>query len=242
MTVEPNPTVKSPRSRLEGQLRYQFQEESLLETALTHPSIVAESKLHSVDNQRLEYLGDAVLQLVLTEALYRRFPEQGEGVLTKWRARLVSKPALASFGRALQLGEDMLMGKGEEANGGRQRDSTLADCVEAVLGAIYLDGGFEAAQTVVLQVVGSALDEVTQSAESGNPKGELQEALQAIASEGPVYQILSAIGPDHDKKFLAAVIWRGEELGRGEGVSKKLAEAAAASTALAEGRWRGEGN
>ena len=238
MTVESNPAVSSSVKRIEENLSYQFQDSSLLQAALTHPSFVAENKSHKIDNQRLEYLGDAVLQLVLTEALYLRFPNEAEGALTKWRARLVSKPALATFGNELELGNEILIGKGEEANGGRSRDSNLADCVEAVLGAIYLDGGFNAAQEVVLRVVGGAFEEVTQSTESGNPKGELQEILQAISVESPVYKILSAMGPDQDKKFTASVTWKEKVLGKGKGASKKIAEAAAAAHALTQGKWR----
>ncbi|MGJ8725062.1 MAG: ribonuclease III [Roseibacillus sp.] len=238
MTVESANAVRSSLTPIEDHLSYQFKDKTLLAAALTHPSLIAESKSHNVDNQRLEYLGDAVLQLALTEVLYLRFPDEGEGPLTKWRARLVSKPALAAFGEQLNLGAEMLMGKGEEANGGRSRSSNLADCVEAVLGAVYLDGGFNEAQKVVLKMVGSALDEVTQSDETGNPKGDLQEALQALFSDNPIYSILSATGPDHDKKFVASVTWRGDVLGQGEGASKKTAEAAAAADALVQGKWR----
>ena len=238
VTVQSNRPVQTVLTQLEAKLGYQFRDSSLLQTALTHPSIVAESKSHNADNQRLEFLGDAVLQLVLTEDLYLRFPTEGEGVLTKWRARLVSKPALAAFGTQLELGGEILMGKGEEANGGRSRSSTLADCIEAVLGAVYLDGGFEKAQEVVLKMVGSALKEVTQSSETGNPKGELQEVLQAITPESPNYKILSATGPDHDKNFRASVTWKGCLLGEGKGASKKIAEAAAASDALKNKNWR----
>ena len=242
MTVDPKNAVQAYVSLIEKNLTYRFKDSSLLETALTHPSIVAENKSYIVDNQRLEFLGDAVLQLTVTEELYLRFPEKGEGVLTKWRSRLVSKPALAAFGAELKLGSAILLGKGEEANGGRNRDSTLADCVEAVLGAVYLDGGFEAAKKVVMSMVCKAIEEVTQSSESGNPKGELQEVLQAIATEGPVYSILSATGPDHDKKFISEVTWQAMQLGQGEGASKKAAEARAASNALARKIWDTQSN
>lgn len=225
-------------SRIEEKLSYHFKDLSLLQAALTHPSIIAESKEHLIDNQRLEYLGDAVLQLAVTEDLYLRFPDEGEGPLTKWRARLVSKPALAEFGMKLEIGNAILMGKGEEANGGRTRSSTLADCIEALLGAVYLDGGFFEAQKVVLRIVADAIEEVTQSNETGNPKGELQEVLQAIVPISPIYEILSATGPDHDKVFVASVTWRGTLLGEGEGPSKKTAEVAAAANALAKEKWQ----
>lgn len=152
---------------------------------------------------------------------------------------MVSKPALAAFGTQLELGKEILMGKGEEANGGRSRASILADAVEAVLGAVYLDGGFLEAQKVVIRMAGSALEDVTESTETGNPKGELQEELQALAPESPLYKIVSATGPDHDKRFVASVTWRGELLGEGEGANKKMAEACAAVEALKAGKWRG---
>ena len=240
VTVEPTNAVPSPLTPIEEHLCYCFQDKALLAAALTHPSLIAESKSHHVDNQRLEYLGDAVLQLALSEVLYRQFPKKGEGALTKWRARLVSKPALASFGEKLNLGAEMLMGKGEEANGGRARPSNVADCVEAVIGAVYLDGGFAEAHKVVIKMVGSALEEVTESKETGNPKGDLQEILQALFPDSPLYKILSATGPDHEKKFVVSVNWRGGVLGEGEGASKKAAEAAAATDALAQGKWRSE--
>ncbi|GHC54248.1 ribonuclease III [Roseibacillus persicicus] len=225
-------------SSIEEKVSYRFDDPVLLQTALTHPSIVAESKEELVDNQRLEYLGDAVLQLAVTEELFLRFPNEGEGPLTKWRARLVSKPALAEYGMKLNLGSAILIGKGEEANGGRTRASSLADCIEALLGAIYLDGGFSAAKEVALNLVADALEEVTKSSDTGNPKGELQEVLQAIQPTSPVYEILSASGPDHDKVFVASVKWQDVLLGRGEGASKKTAEVAAAANALERGKWR----
>ncbi|MBK1832520.1 ribonuclease III [Roseibacillus ishigakijimensis] len=222
---------------IESNLSYHFRDRLLLTTALTHPSLTAESKEEITDNQRLEFLGDAVLQLTVTEELYRRFPEEGEGTLTKWRARLVSKPALAEFGNKLELGQALRMGKGEAASGGRERPSSLADCVEALLGAVYLDGGFEAARQVVLGLIEGAFETVTQSSASGNPKGDLQEILQAIAPANPVYEILSVTGPDHDRHFKAVVTWNDLTLGHGAGSSKKLAEAAAAADALKTQKW-----
>lgn len=230
-------TVQPVVEKVETNLGYRFRDSSLLRAALTHPSFAAENKLELSDNQRLEFLGDAVLELALTEVLYVRFPEEREGVLTKWRARLVSKPALAEFALQLELGPALLIGKGEDANSGRERASNLADCLEAVLGAVYLDGGFEEAKAVIIRFVSEALQEVTQSLETGNPKGELQEVLQAIASESPNYSIVSAKGPDHAKTFVASVVWRSELLGKGEGASKKLAEAAAAANALSLAKW-----
>jgi ribonuclease-3 len=223
---------------VEKTLGYKFRNPLLLAEALTHPSLAYESRRPHFDNQRLEFLGDAVLQLVLTEELFRMFPEFPEGRLTKLRARLVSRRALAGFAGDLELGEFVMLGKGEETSGGRKRLSTLADAFEALVGAVYLDGGPLSARQVVLRVCGGAVQELTESPEERNPKGELQECLQAISATAPCYKIVSESGPDHRKVFQAEVIWRGLHLGIGRGKSKKDAEARAASDALRNRVWQ----
>lgn len=224
-------------SSLEDSLCYSFSDKALLNLALTHPSRSTGKASQSADNQRLEFLGDAVLQLVLTEELFRKFEKEAEGILTKWRARLVSKPALAGYARQLALGDRMLMGKGEDASGGRERDSTLSDCMEAVFGALYLDGGYLEASKVILRLASVGLEEVVATPESGNPKGLLQEILQAITSDSPDYSILAEEGPPHSKRFVAEVSWKGRQLGKGTGESKKAAETAAAVHALSAKVW-----
>ncbi len=218
---------------LESILGHSFRHLRLLTEALTHASVSYETQRSGLDNQRLEFLGDAVLQLALSHELFARLPDANEGGLTKARAHLVSTKSLARLARDIGLGTHLIMGRGEETSGGRERDSTLADALEAIIGAIFLDAGLEAATQFVLRVLGDELDKLGLGLIESNPKGELQERLQAINSEAPAYRIIGQTGPDHAKSFEAAVSWRGVELGRGAGKSKKEAEVQAASSALA---------
>lgn len=224
--------VVSEHAFLQTRLGYTFRNLGLLRLALTHPSVAHEAGTAMQHNQRLEFLGDAVLQLVLTRELYERFPEFNEGPLTKARARLVNRRALAFHGRVLGLGEELILSRGEEANGGRERASTLADAFEAVLGAVFLDGGYEAAREFILREFHKPISHLTISSDFDNPKGELQELLQARQAGAPQYQIVSTTGPDHDREFECTVHHNGIELARGRGKSKKEAEAEAAFAAL----------
>lgn len=225
---------------IEVRLSYKFRNPLLLAEALTHPSLAYESQKAQFDNQRLEFLGDAVLQLVLTEHLYRKFPDSPEGRMTKLRAQLVSRNALAQFAMELQLGHYILLGKGEEASGGRKRASTLADALEALIGAIYLDSGYESARELVLRLFEQGIGVVSESDEEGNPKGTLQEVLQSMGNEAPRYQITGESGPDHRKVFHSQVLWRGVVLAQGRGKSKKEAEVRAALEALRKRVWEKE--
>ena len=222
---------------LEQHLGYKFTNSLLLAEALTHSSLAYETQRPHFDNQRLEFLGDAVLQLSLTDMIYRQFPAYNEGEMTKLRSRMVSKEALHDFAKSINLSEYMMMGKGETSTGGQHRASTLADGMEALLGAIYLDGGFEKACGVVSILVQASLTEASQATEDKNPKGLLQETLQAIVPESPKYEVVSESGPDHDKHFVIRIVWRGHELAKGEGNSKKLAERAAAQIAINDKSW-----
>jgi ribonuclease-3 len=213
-------------------LGYSFRDVGLLRLALTHPSVAHEQGAGIQHNQRLECLGDAVLQLVLTRELYEKFPEVGEGPLTKARAQMVNRRTLAEQGRRLGLGEHLVLSRGEELNRGRERPSALADSYEALLGAIFLDGGFEAAQTFILAQFRTHFGELEVIPNLENPKGELQEMLQSRSPEPVQYELASVSGPDHDRLFECAVYYRGEELGRGTGKSKKEAESKAAFKAL----------
>jgi ribonuclease-3 len=219
---------------LEARLGHCFQNPTLLRLALTHPSVTHEQSGATPHNQRLEFLGDAVLQLVITRELYLRFPDSDEGPLTKTRAHLVNARSLAERGRRLGLGDFLILSVGEEAQGGRQRASALADAFEAVIGAIYLDGDLAAAQVFVTSCFQDAFAEIDQPLAIDNPKGELQELLQATSSEPPQYQLISTTGPDHDRNFECEVVHRGTVLGRGVGKSKKAAESEAALEALAK--------
>ncbi len=222
---------------LEQKIHYKFRNSLLLAEALTHPSLAYETQRPHFDNQRLEFLGDAVLQLVLTEYLFTNYPSFSEGGMTKLRARLVSREALCKFALSLDLGEYVMMGKGEEASGGRTRPSTLADAFESLLGAVYLDGGFESARNVVLKITNDELQHIAEVPVEKNPKGQLQELLQSLAPESPIYNIISEDGPDHCKLFVSEVSWCGKMLASGEGNSKKEAETDAAKNALEKKLW-----
>jgi ribonuclease-3 len=219
---------------VEGQLGYRFSDEALLLQALTHPSLSREQGPAALNNQRLEFLGDAVLQLIITDELYSRFRLADEGSLTKARAHLVNRTALAHHGDNLGLGQALRLSRGEEATGGRGRASTLADAFEAVIGAMFLDGGLEVARRFILDQFQKALGALGTIPNLENPKGDLQEILQATGCQAPQYRLESTSGPDHDRRFVAAVHHQGEVLGRGEGRSKKLAESEAARAALAQ--------
>ena len=218
---------------LQQRLGYQFRDESLLRLALTHPSIAHEANVPTQHNQRLEFLGDAVLGLVLSQDLYQKFTGADEGLLTKARAKLVNAVSLAAHGRSVGLGAHLVLSRGEENTGGRDRPSALADAFESLMGAIFQDGGFDAAREFVLREFATDFAELTLSAGIENPKGELQEWLQAKSPVPPVYQLISAEGPDHDRNFICAVQHDGVELARGSGKSKKAAESYAALAALA---------
>jgi len=222
---------------LEERMGYKFRNGLLLAEALTHPSISLERKNYPFDNQRLEFLGDAVIQLVVTEHLYRLYPDFSEGQMTKLRTRIVSRPALKAHAVLMDLGRYLMMGRGEEASGGRERASTLADAFESVVGAIYLDGGFDAARNFVLRETLDDFERIAKNPEEVNPKGTLQEILQAIEPCAPAYEVVEQTGPDHSKHFVSKVIWSNIELGRGEGLSKKQAQVAAASDALDQRLW-----
>ena len=222
---------------LEQRIGYKFRNSLLLAEALTHPSLGHETQRHHFDNQRLEFLGDAVLQVIFTEHLFRLFPQFSEGQLTKLRSRLVSREGLKVHAINIGLGTYLMMGRGEEASGGRQRASILADAYEALVGAMYLDSNIEIVRRFVLEEAQQDIQRLTQQPLEVNPKGQLQEILQAISPKSPRYEIVSQTGPEHQKLFVAKVIWDGLELGSGSGSSKKQAETAAALSALKAEKW-----
>ncbi|MCX8157875.1 MAG: ribonuclease III [Verrucomicrobiae bacterium] len=224
--------MSSPLTELEQRLGYHFRNPYLLQTALTHPSVAHENQRPLEHNQRLEFLGDSVLELVLTSELFARFPDMGEGGLTKARAQLVNRRSLAEISRRLAVGKHLVLSRGEEKSGGRERGSTLADAFEALIGAVFLDGGFESARRVVLHHFAARLAQQSTAPLIENPKGELQELLQVHSNEPPRYELRSVTGPDHDRVFECAVFHAGQELGRGTGKSKKAAESSAARAAL----------
>lgn len=222
-------------------LGYEFRNPELLRLALTHPSACSANSEYTQHNQRLEFLGDAVLQLILTRELYEKHPTLGEGGLTRARSKLANRRFLAQIARTMGIGKHLILGRGEESLGGRERPSILADAFEAVLGAVYLDGGWEAARSFVLSHMGAAIEATDSTSEHDNPKGELQELLQRNSHEPPEYRLEKVTGPEHAKQFECAVYYRGTELGRGVGSSKKEAESDAARIALARLLAGGEG-
>lgn len=219
-------------TKLAEKLGHTLQSEALLQAALTHPSALGEKPELAADNQRLEYLGDAVLQLTISETLFRRYPETPEGKLTTMRRQLVRTETLAAIAQELGLGDYLILGKGEELNDGRHKPKLLADALEAIFGAIYLDAGGATAQEVILRLMATQLDALEPETVGGNPKGALQEKLQADGAFPPEYRIENAAGPPHARRYVASVHWAGKELARGEGSSKKEAEIAAAAEAL----------
>jgi ribonuclease III len=221
-----------PFHALQSRIGHEFRNAALLRQALTHSSVLKEVS-GVPDNQRLEFLGDAVLDLALADELFRRFPKWDEGLLSKARAHFVNNnSALAGVARELGLGDAILMGRGEEASGGRNRESILADAYEALVGAVFLDGGFNAARDFVLRSHRERLEHGQPIQLISNPKGDLQELLQSGEQTPVVYRMESASGPDHAKRFECSVHYGGTELGRGDGASKQAAEKAAASNAV----------
>ena len=222
----------SELAAFQERLGCRFHDENLLRLALTHPSTAHENNAAARHNQRMEFLGDAVLGLVLSRELYEKFPAADEGLLTKSRAKLVNQHSLAAHGRALDLGKHLILSRGEESTGGRDRDSALADAFEALLGAVFLDHGFETARALILREFAGEFSRLSSPSGIENPKGELQELLQSRSSTAPEYQLIAASGADHDRHFECAVHHDGVELARGRGKTKKSAESDAARGAL----------
>lgn len=219
-------------SELETLLGYQFQDKELLLKALTHPSLAHDKRLKRGDNQRLEFLGDAVLQMTLTLHLYRKFPEHQEGRLTKMRASAVNKKALNEISQQFKLDQFILLSRGETKNHGMTKASNLADAVEAIIGAMLLDAGYDFTQAWVQRIFEEKLKELAASEKVFNPKGELQEILQAKGKVTPTYQLIEESGPDHSKSYTIQVISDEKTIGTGSGSSKKAAESSAALDAL----------
>ena len=215
---------------VEESLGYRFRRRELLERALTHRSLTSEqgSEEHW---ERMEFLGDAVLKLVTAELLFERYPEEREGGLTKRLNHLVSEPVLAAWAAGLGVSDELKLGVGEEKGGGRGKDSLLADSLEALFGAIYLDGGLEPARAAVRPMLDSALAADAEVLHSDS-KTALQELAQARGWDLPDYRLVGESGPDHVKRFAVECWVAGECAGRGEGSSKKVAQQQAAADAL----------
>ena len=211
---------------LEGKIGYKFDDFTLFTKAMIHSSYANEKHLPKYEcNERLEFLGDAVLELVSSEFLFHNNPKLPEGELTKTRASMVCEPALAFCARDLDLGEYLLLGKGEDATGGRKRESVTSDAMEALIGAIYLDGGFANAKEFIHRFI---LNDIEHKQLFYDSKTILQEMVQSRSSEGLSYEILREEGPDHNKSFEVCARIGGAEIGRGTGRTKKAAEQVAA--------------
>ncbi|MDH4076719.1 MAG: ribonuclease III [Acidimicrobiia bacterium] len=210
-------------------LGHHFADPGLLTLALTHRSFCAEHPSNS-PNERLEFLGDSVLGLVVTDHIYRNYPELPEGQLAKLRASVVNTATLAELGRRLRVGPLLRLGKGEDQSGGRDKESILADALEALFGAVYVDGGWDAAQSVILTLTAEAILEAAEQPGKKDYKTQLQELTARLALGTPVYQI-DGSGPDHDKRFTAVTLIDGVPRGHGAGTSKKRAEQVAARSA-----------
>ena len=222
---------------LEEKIGYRFQNIALLKQAITPSSFTNEQKINKLkDYERLEFLGDAVLELVSSEFLFHEHEKVQEGDLTKMRASMVCEPSLAFCARDLELGEFLLLGKGEENTGGRKRDSITSDAMEAVIGAIYLDGGMEEAKKFIYRFVLSDLENKQLFYDS---KTNLQEWIQGKLKKEFHYELLEETGPEHDKTFRVEVVMENEVIGKGEGRTKKAAEQQAAYEALLLLRKRG---
>ena len=219
--------------KLQENLGYRFRDESLLRGALYHSSYANEHRNENiVSNERLEFLGDAVLGFVSAEFLYSRFPHAPEGELTRIRAALVREESLFEVAQSLQLGECLMLGKGEESGGGRQRPSILADCTEAVFAAVYLDGGMDCARDLIHRVLLSKGDITVAESRRRDYKTELQELVQRKPHQVLRYELVGQSGPDHAKVFTVAVLLNGDPVGEGSGHSKKEAEQSAACAAM----------
>ena len=217
--------------RLEQRLGYVFTDRSLLETALTHSSYANESPQTRHSNERLEFLGDAVLGFCAAKTICRLYPEMPEGGLTRLRAELVCEASLHQVALALELGRCIRLGKNEQCNGGRERTSILADCVEAIIAAIFLDGGLEPAEAFIDRMILKDIRAGRRPART-DYKTQLQELLQRFGGAAPQYTIVGESGPDHDKTFTASVALHDGASAQGGGKSKKEAEQAAAKAAL----------
>lgn len=229
---------KDPLDSFEATIGYRFQDRNLLVNALSHRSSVENGR----SNERLEYLGDAVLGLIVSEFLFGEYPDLDEGDLTKMKASLVNEAILSRVAGEFGLGDFIFLSSEEEKSGGRQKQSIVADAAEAVLGAVYLDGGLSAARRIVNKFFLTDYESLLNDESSYNYKGELLEKIQGCGKGLPRYEIQKEIGPDHEKQFVISVSVGGKNLGQGEGSTKKEAEQKAAKMALRTLRKKEKGD
>lgn len=214
-------------------LGYTFKNEELLETALTHSSYIKDMDMTpDMSNERLEFLGDAILDAVTAKMLFDRLPEASEGAMTKYRAMIVKGKSLAAIAQGLDIGSELKLGRGEEMYGGRSRVSNLENAMEALIAAVFLDGGYEAAREFIEKQFSEKIEKVLSGKPPEDHKSALQEKLQASGPVSIKYETVREEGPEHDKTFYVRVVVDGSECGRGSGKSKKEAEQQAAGMAL----------
>ncbi len=212
-------------------------DKDLLKRAFTHRSYINENRGQGEHNERLEFLGDAVLELVITDYLFRKYPETNEGELTLYRAALVNTQALASVAGTLDINEYLLLSKGEAKDTGKARDHILANTVESVIGALYLDGGYDSAKNFIMSHIAPLIDNIVEKGTWVDAKSKFQEKAQEVEGVTPTYEIVREVGPDHDKKFTVGVYLGKVEVAQGNGNSKQEAEQNAARAALEAKGW-----
>jgi len=219
---------------LQRTIGYLFSDVSQLENALTHPSYAAETAVDTEHYERLEFLGDAVLQIVITDLIFLAYPAAPEGQMTKMRSLLTRESTLAEFGRSLDLGNHLRLGKGEAATGGKNRESLLCDSFEALLGAMYLDADsdLEPVRELMLELLGDSLMDLESKLAQANPKGALQEVTQMLFGKHPLYETIGVEGPDHERIFTVQVLIDKMVYGEGSGKKRQLAEEQAALAAI----------
>ncbi|MFN3534451.1 MAG: ribonuclease III [Desulfatiglandales bacterium] len=228
-----NKEQKESLSTLEEKISYRFNEPKLLVQALTHSSYINEHTEEDIqDNERLEFLGDAVLDLAVGDMLFRHYQDADEGKLSRFRAVLVDERGLFEQAQKIDLGEYLLLGRGEEQGGGRHKPKVLAGSFEALLGAVYLDGGYDAAYRVIESLFGDQVEGAAHRIDSADPKSTLQEFTQASYKCLPDYKVIAEEGPPHERSFKIALYLKGELISIGKGRSKKEAEQEAAKEAL----------
>lgn len=221
-------------NKVEKKLGVEFKDKGLLETAFTHRSFLNENKSADEHNERLEYLGDAVLEFLVSRRLYKNHPGRPEGELTSFRSAIVKTETLAHTARGLSYGKYLKMSRGEENTGGREKDYLLANTFEAVLGAMYLDRGMRVCESFLKRILYPQIKEIVENRLDIDPKTKFQEIAQELQKVTPNYELVSETGPDHNKTFTMAVLLGDKEYGRGTGASKQKAEEAAAEEALAK--------
>ncbi len=226
-------------NKLQKNLKIKFKDKSLLNRALTHRSYVNEYRTGLKDNERLEYLGDSVLAVVINEYLFKRYEDYPEGDLAKIKSAVVSESTLARVAAEINLGSFLLMGRGEERCGGRERPSILANTFEAVIGALYLDAGLKESKKYILSLLKNHIERIDKLSYLRDPKTALQEYVQGKYKERPQYEIVKESGPDHSKQFTVKLVVHGKEVSFGVGTSKRKAEMDAAKIVL-EGIWKGD--